>query len=267
YGLGEGPVSQETRWLAAVLAHPGCAISHRTATALWGLEAPRGAIEIVGIHQQRLRTRPRPSYELNPPRLKDPLLHGTRRLPAEDLTTHLGIPVTSVPRTILDSAATATAAQLEDLVDEAFVKRLLRERDLVSMLDRTSGRKGGAKLKGVIGDMLAQDGETRSGLERKMLRLCAKYGIQPPLTNQIVCGIEVDCYWPEHKLIIEVDGRSFHQASRNFEEDRERDAYLGRHGFRVLRLTWKMIVRKPDETARKIRAYLELTRPAAAGRA
>lgn len=263
YSLGDGPVTQETRWLAAVLAHPGCVVSHRSATALWGLEAPRGAIEIVGVQRQRLRTRPRPVYEANPPRLKDPLLHGTRRLPSEDLATCLGIPVTSVPRTILDSAATASPGQLEDLIDEAFVKGLLKRCDLVAMLNRTSGRKGGSRLRGVIGDMLGQAGETRSGLERKMLRLCARYGIPAPLTNQIVCGLEVDCYWPEHKLIVEVDGRSFHQSGRSFETDRERDAHLERHGFRVLRLTWKMIVRNPEETAMKVRAFLELTGPGA----
>ena len=39
-------------------------------------------------------------------------------------------------------------------------------------------------------------------------------------------GREVDAYWPDHRLAVELDSRRYHQTTRNFESDRQRDVIL-----------------------------------------
>jgi very-short-patch-repair endonuclease len=54
-------------------------------------------------------------------------------------------------------------------------------------------------------------------------------------------GIEVDLHWPEHKLIVEIDGYRTHDQRRAFETDRIRDQRLLVAGWRVARVTdWQM---------------------------
>lgn len=70
----------------------------------------------------------------------------------------------------------------------------------------------------------------------------------------------VDFFWPELGLIIELDSREFHDDDRGHEEDRERTARLELAGYRVLRLTWSMIVFDEATTVRKVEEYFRLAR-------
>lgn len=53
----------------------------------------------------------------------------------------------------------------------------------------------------------------------------------------VVAGVLVDFYWPEARLVVEVDGFGFHKTRRAFEEDRRRDARLQVARCVVLRVT------------------------------
>jgi very-short-patch-repair endonuclease len=69
--------------------------------------------------------------------------------------------------------------------------------------------------------------------------------------NTQVAGHEVDAFFPEHRLIVELDGWDFHRDRHNFEEDRERDADALAAGLSTLRVTWpRMITRGAREAAR-----------------
>jgi very-short-patch-repair endonuclease len=56
-----------------------------------------------------------------------------------------------------------------------------------------------------------------------------------------VLGYEVDCLWPDQRLIVELDGRATHVTARAFESDRARDAALTAAGYRVIRVTWRRL--------------------------
>jgi very-short-patch-repair endonuclease len=49
--------------------------------------------------------------------------------------------------------------------------------------------------------------------------------------------LEVDLYWPSHRLIVESDGYETHGTRAAFEADRRRDAALTAAGYRVIRFT------------------------------
>lgn len=50
-------------------------------------------------------------------------------------------------------------------------------------------------------------------------------------------GYEVDAFWPDANLIVELDGYAAHSTRRAFQADRERDRRLIAAGFRAIRLT------------------------------
>ena len=63
--------------------------------------------------------------------------------------------------------------------------------------------------------------------------------------NQYVEGIKVDLHWPQHKLIVEVDGFQAHGSRRAFEDDRRRDQILAAAGYTVIRITWLQLTNEP----------------------
>jgi very-short-patch-repair endonuclease len=63
-----------------------------------------------------------------------------------------------------------------------------------------------------------------------------------------VQGHEVDCYWREARLVVEVDGYAWHGSHRAFLTDRERDAALAAAGIQVLRLSWSQLTAHRDRT-------------------
>jgi very-short-patch-repair endonuclease len=65
--------------------------------------------------------------------------------------------------------------------------------------------------------------------------------------NTLVEGYEVDALWPERRLIVELDSRTYHHTLEAFERDRIRDAALQLAGYRVIRLTERRL--KADRAA------------------
>ena len=60
-----------------------------------------------------------------------------------------------------------------------------------------------------------------------------------------LAGLEVDAVWAQQRLVVEVDGWTYHHTRKAFERDRRRDADLHAAGHRVLRVTWARIVDEP----------------------
>jgi very-short-patch-repair endonuclease len=98
-------------------------------------------------------------------------------------------------------------------------------------------------------------GPTRSEFEDAFLAFVHRHGLPTPETNQIVAGYEVDVLFREHNLIVELDGREFHENA--FEEDRERDATLLNAGFPVLRITWQRLNHQEQGEADRLQSILD----------
>lgn len=76
---------------------------------------------------------------------------------------------------------------------------------------------------------------TRSGLERRFLRICRAHSIPRPEVNVKVGPHLVDFLWRAERLIVEVDGYAYHSDREAFRTDRARDRHLRARGFEVLR--------------------------------
>jgi very-short-patch-repair endonuclease len=82
----------------------------------------------------------------------------------------------------------------------------------------------------------------RSRAERMLRRMIEQSGLPWPQFNTCVLGFEVDAYWPEHRVILEVDGYDPHAHWAAFERDRRRDQSLTAAGFTVIRTTWHQLI-------------------------
>ncbi len=78
-----------------------------------------------------------------------------------------------------------------------------------------------------------------------MLALIRSATLPEPRRNAPVGGWEVDFLWPDHGLVVEIDGYAFHSGRRAFERDRRKQAELQDLGFEVLRFTWRQITKEP----------------------
>lgn len=212
--------------MAAVLAAgDGAVLSYRSAAFLWGIFRSRQyEIDVTTPFKRRPRAGLR--------------LHHSH-LPADEVTTRDGIPVTTVPRTLFDLAGIVSAGQLARAVAEAESRRLWDSLSLAGLLTRHPRRPGAAVIRAVIdGD----SGITRSDLEDLFVPLVRSARLPRPETNGwLLLGgswIEADCIWRRQRLIVELDGGATHATRRAFETDRARDRALIAAGWRVIRITW-----------------------------
>ena len=218
------------RW-AAVLACGPAVLSHRHAGAGWELRRTRATIIDVTV---------RATGRANRPGIR---IHWRPSMPADEVTTLDGLPITTPARTLLDLAAGGLRGRhLEAAVDAAERKRLLDFADLHELLERYPGRPGTPSLKAVLERY--RGGDTRSELESIVAELCDAHGLPRPLENCLIEGKVRDFYWPHARLVVEADSYSCHRSPSALDDDRERDVELTLACYRSLRFTWHQATRR-----------------------
>ena len=244
YAVGHARIGREGRWLAAVFAcGEGAVLSHASAAAHWELLATSAALINV--------TAPRGRHAA--PGIR---LHRSRSLDVRDTDRHRGIPITSVPRTLLDLAATVKPHRLERALAQAERLRLYDNRAIEDAIARSNGHRGTGALKEAIA---RHDPKwTRTDLEAWFLTMVREAGLPEPMVNASLTApdhprLDPDFCWPSHRAIVETDGWETHRTRAAFERDRARDAALIADGWRVIRLTGN----EPRETIeRRLEALL-----------
>jgi hypothetical protein len=119
-----------------------------------------------------------------------------------------GIPVTTVPRTLLDFAA-VDPGFLGRALSNAYRLELLDLIDLDELISRSQGFRGVARLRAALGAYRTAT-FTRSSLERRFLELVKAAGLPKPSTNLFVEGYELDAYWPAERFAVELDTYKHH---------------------------------------------------------
>jgi REase_MTES_1575 len=101
------------------------------------------------------------------------------------------------------------------------------------------------------------NGPTRSEFEDHFLAFARKYGLPTPIVSARVKGYEVDVLFLETRVIVELDGWTYHSSRRSFERDRERDTVLLAAGYVTVRITWERLTTQPEREAARLKAVLE----------
>ena len=136
-------------------------------------------------------------------------------------------------------------------------------RQIADVLTRAQGRRGAQRLAALIADGPTP---TRSDLEDLVLGVVVDGGLRrPPEINRRHGSVYPDLRWPELRLTVECDSKTWHSGKLASEDDAERQARLEADGERVLRVTWQQALKNPEQTiARLIAAGVPLATPASA---
>jgi hypothetical protein len=217
-------------------------LSYRSAADLWGLRPNSRWLEVTVPRGRE----PVPGIEV----------HRTRMLAPQDFTARDGIPVTSLARTLLDLSAVVKAPDLAVAIDRAERSGLFDLTAIVEVLDRANGRRGARALRRAIAAY--EPSTQKSVLERRFKALLITApDIPGPAFNAAVEGEqgthEVDAFWAEQRLAIQLDGFEFHRTRRDRERDAASDADLELAGHRVMRLTWDDVTVHGERTLRRLR--------------
>ena len=218
YAVGHASLSREAQWMRAVLvAGEGTALGRLAAATLWQAWRRRAELAVISPRQSRL-----------------PYVHWTRHLDARDVTKYRGIPVTTVPRTLVDLTDVLSAHQLANVIHEAAFRNRFSEPATRAAMARATGRRNLQVLEKALEMHALGSAGTKSALEDEALERLAAAGVEEPLVNVHVACVEVDLHWPAAKLCLEVDGPG-HDRPRTRREDAARDERLRAAGYEVMR--------------------------------
>jgi very-short-patch-repair endonuclease len=235
YRVGHIAPSIEARYHAAVLAcGDGAVLSGKAAGYLWGL--------IKGSA---------PPPEVTTP--KDRKIKGVRtrraRRKETERTTRQGIPITTVPRTLVDLSSLLQSADLARACHEAGVLHKTTPRQVEAVLTHRPNTPGAKQLRRVMhGDVHV----TLSALERRFLERLREAGLPEPETNRKAGTKRVDCRWPDHRLTVELDSYRFHNSRHSWELDRRREREARARGDEFRRYTHTDVFDAPDEMLRDL---------------
>lgn len=252
YAVGQRRLPPLGRSMAAVLSSgAGAVLSHRSAAALWGIRDPRARAIDVTVPSKSTSTKLVRRHHLD--------------LPSDEVTIHEGIPVTTVPRTVLDFASTATIDEVEVAIRQVEFLRLHDKLSLPDLIKRYPGRRGVARVRVALARVEALPvGRVRSPLETKFLPFLRRYRLpRPRLNDWIVVGerrFQVDCHWVGTRQIVELDSWQAHGTRTAHREDRARDRVLRVAGHEVTRITWAQLDDEPEEIAADLRQLLNYKR-------
>lgn len=245
FAVGRRPLTVAGRCMAGVLTGGRrAALSDRPAAWMWDLrDSIGGPVHVVVPTERRSRRG---------------LIFHQRGLPPDEMTIRDGIPITTVARTILDGAATESAARVRQMIAIAEAHHLADSPSLPELMRRYPGARGMARLRAAVGSALSEGVADRE-LELRFAEFLDDHGFPRPQKNRPIETPDgrtfiVDCFWPEVPLVVELDSRRHHADWESAEADRARDAALIAIGIPVVRVTWRRLHTEPAALARELRA-------------
>jgi hypothetical protein len=167
----------------------------------------------------------------------------------------MGIPVTAVPRTLLDCAAESRLSTLKRMLERSEERKLFDLGPVEELLDRSKGHAGWGRLRRAI--VLYQPVPfTRSDFERRFFEAVLEAGLPQPATNFVEAGFELDAYWPEYRFAVELDTYATHGTNTAFERDRLRHEDLTLAGIEMVRITDVRFHREPEAVLNRVATLL-----------
>ncbi len=179
--------------------------------------------------------------------------HHSRILGPGDGFVWRSVPVATIPWVLVDLAATLSFDDLARACHEAGVKHRTTPRHVDAVLERRPRAPGAGRLRTILrGDATV----TLSFLERRFVALMREHGLPLPITNRPAGSKRVDCRWPDHMLIVELDSYTFHSSRHAWEQDRRREREARALGYEFRRYTYGDVVEMPRLMLAELRALL-----------
>jgi very-short-patch-repair endonuclease len=221
-------------------------VSWRAAAALWELpHFPQGIVEVtVG------RTRGR---------IPGIIVHRVA-VGRADRAVLAGLPVTTPARTLIDIASVVPVTTLEEAINDALARRLVTVRRLGHRIEAIAvrGRPGIARIRRVV-ERLVQGPAPMSVLETRLLSHLRRSKFREPILQHrirdrgVVVAV-VDFAYPEAMVAVEADGYRWHSSPSKWRNDLARRNVLTGLGWRVVHVTSRDLIDRPDDIVATIAA-------------
>jgi very-short-patch-repair endonuclease len=250
------PTSFEQQALAACLTSKSAVASGVTAMRIYGFAPGR---DVLDRHPQpevlsKVKRR-HPKH--------GPVVHWTRQLGADDVTTRGGIPVTSSARTLRDVASVVSAKVLDQFLGHLLATKAIYPRRLQRLATelKDNRKRAGSGALCLALQRAGIGAAPDSVLEVRALQLLRAAGLpEPKLQWQVrhagrLCAV-VDFAWPERRIALEVDGFRWHSDPGTFVRDRRRCNQLQELGWLVFRTTFTEVEEGAPDLWRQIIAAL-----------
>lgn len=204
----------------------GGRMSHTTAARSYGLWAGLDPELHVTVTRGASRLRALPPERERPVRVHW-ITPGRQPLTARETWR---VPLADCVRQVVESSERETAVAC---VDTAITKYGLSRATLASWFEAEGATSRARVALARAGSDSGLESIVRQRLERAGLRVRQQVAIPTVGRVDFVVG---------RSLVIEVDGREFHDRESSFEKDRVRDARLTIAGYTVLRLTYRQVL-------------------------
>lgn len=239
YAVGHAaPVELAAETEALLACGDGAALSHLTAGRMWQILPLRDR----GPDRDRLVHVTVPHrHGASPPGV---CVHRSNTLKPTSVGLLHDLPITSPGRTLLDLAEELDDRELDWATDEAMQRELVSPGPLIRYARQNFGRRGAGRLARAA-TRHKPTGVTRSSAEKRFRQLIRDAGLPEPQTNVRLHGYEVDCYWPEYNLAVEVDSYRWHASKPKFEHDSTKGSTLVAAGVVLMRVTWQQMDHTP----------------------
>jgi predicted transcriptional regulator of viral defense system len=218
---------------AATALGPSAAVSHETAALLHGLSLlgrPPAVLTVTrppGVGSRSAR----PGVRVH-----------SAALPAEHVGGRLGVPVTTVARTVIDLARVLDFRAGVVVADSALQQKLTSNKELKAVIAACQ-RWPGLRRAAEVAEFA--DGGAESPLESLARIVFRDGGLPPPELQVEIRDPEfigrVDFLWRKFRTIVEVDGAGKYDDPDLARRELRRDKRLREAGYEVVHFDWKEI--------------------------
>lgn len=231
--------------------NPGLVASHESAAYLHGIDllVPPG----TSVPRITLTRSPREHTRS----LIEGALVRVARLPDDHVTTVLGIPVTTVARTVMDIARTTGFMEGVLAADSALHNHVAIKVDFAIVLEDCAQWRGIVRARQVL---QFADSRAESALESVARVRFAQYRITPPGLQVNIRGAQgfigrADFCWDEYRTVAEADGALKYedQGRDRARAQLARDEKFHDAGWGTFHFTWREIYHEPTPTIDRLR--------------
>jgi len=249
---GSADTFRRRLWIAHLSAGRHAVVSHESAAAL---------LHLTGFpRRQVVLTVPHPEH----PKVPGAFVHQISDVLPRHVWSLGGLPVTTTPRTIVDLAAVCSRATIAVVLDDALAQRRATQAAVARCTFDVlrPGKRGLDRLLAILDERGDGYVPPMSELERRLFDALRAGGLRDPVRQfplpgrGAITGI-VDAAYLEEKVILEADGRTWHNRRRAFRKDRLRDNEAARVGWQTLRFPWEEVVDDPEGTAETVADVLD----------
>lgn len=163
-----------------------------------------------------------------------------------------GLPVTTAAQALLDMSTELQPNALQIALNQGLANNAFRLRDLDAILVANPGHHGTRALSEALHAQRDDPGigRTRSEMEDLFFTLLRKLPNLPPYRRNATLRlapdlvVSPDALFPEQRVWIELDSRTWHEQRLTMDEDRRKDQRGVAAGFVPFRLTWRHLTRE-----------------------